>query len=112
MVQRHVSRLIREKVRDPRVEMVTVTDVEVNADATQAHVYFSVLGDEEARAEAQAGLESAAGFLRRELGQLIRLRNTPELIFHWDASIERGERIASLLDQLKADDHDGDPEPE
>lgn len=112
MVQRYVSRLITQKVRDPRVEMVTVTDVEVNADTTQAHIYYSVLGDEEARAEAQAGLESAAGFLRRELGQLIRLRNTPELIFHWDASIERGERIVSLLDQLKADDQSGAPESE
>jgi ribosome-binding factor A len=109
MLHGHLAKLLKTRVNDPRVALVTITGVEVNADTTQAQVYFSVLGDETDREEAMAGLRSAAGFLRRELGQRIRLRNTPELIFHWDASIERGERIASLLDRLK-DDSTAGPE--
>ncbi len=112
LVQTRLSELLGTRVNDPRVGMVTITGVEVNADTTQAHVYFSVLGDEDARTEALAGLRSAAGFLRRELGRRIRLRNTPQLIFHWDSSLERGERIAGLLDQLKKDDFAAESEPE
>jgi len=80
--------------------MVTITDVEVTPDAARADVYFSVLGGEEVRAEAQEGLDSAAGWLRWELGNRLRLRNTPELVFHYDPSLERGERIATILDEL------------
>ena len=111
MLHGHLSELLKTRVNDPRVSMVTITDVEVNADTTQAQVYFSVLGDESDREEAMAGLQSAAGFLRYELGQRVRLRNTPELIFRWDPSLERGERIASLLDRLK-DDSTAGPETE
>lgn len=111
MVQRHLSDLLRTRVNDPRLSMVTITGVKVNVDTTQAHVYVSALGDEAERGEVLAGLRSAAGFLRRELGQRIRLRNTPELVFHWDVSLEHGERIDSLLGQLK-DDLDRDPGPD
>ena len=111
MLRGHLTDLLQTRVNDPRVGLVTITDVEVNADTTQAQVYFSVLGDESDREEAMAGLQSAAGFLRRELGQRVRLRNTPELVFHWDPSLERGERIASLLDRLK-DDSTAGPETE
>ena len=107
MIRGHLSELLATRVNDPRVGLVTITDVEVNADTTQAQVYFSMLGDESDREEAMAGLQSAAGFLRYELGQRVRLRNTPELMFHWDASLERGERIASLLDRLKDDSSEG-----
>jgi len=111
LIQTHLSDLLRTRVNDPRVEMVTITDVDVTPDATRAHVYFSVLGGPDEQAEALAGLRSAAGFLRRELGRRVRLRNTPELIFHWDRSLERGERIAGLLDQIR-DDLAGEPEAE
>ncbi|HIE39596.1 MAG TPA: 30S ribosome-binding factor RbfA [Anaerolineales bacterium] len=100
LIQVHLTDLLRTRVNDPRVHMVTITGVDVTADTRKAHVYFSVLGGPEAQAEALAGLRSAAGFLRRELGQRIRLRNTPELVFHWDSSLERGERISSILDEL------------
>jgi ribosome-binding factor A len=100
LIQVHLTDLLRTRVNDPRVHMVTITGVDVTADTRKAHVYFSVLGGPEAQAEALAGLQSAAGFLRRELGRRIRLRNTPELVFHWDSSLERGERISSILDEL------------
>ena len=95
-----IGNLLQTQVNDARIQMVSLTDVEVDPKVTRAHVYFSVLGGPEERDEALAGLQSAAGYLRRELGQRIRLRNTPQLIFHWDPSMERGERISNLLDQL------------
>ena len=111
MIRNHLMDLIERKVNDPRVEMVTITDVAVTPDAAQADVHYSVLGGAEAQAEAQAGLESAAGWLRRELGRRLRLRNTPRLIFHYDPSLERGEHIVGLLDELGLGD-DGDGEKE
>ncbi|RLC67430.1 MAG: 30S ribosome-binding factor RbfA [Chloroflexi bacterium] len=106
MIQAHLMELLERKVNDPRIQMVTITDVEVTPDTRRADVYFSVLGDAEAQAEAQAGLASAASWLRRELGQRLRLRNTPELLFHHDPSLERGEHIASILDELEFSDEE------
>lgn len=100
LVQFQLTSLLERKIKDPRVQMVTITDVQVTGDASRADVYFSVLGDEEELAEAKAGLKSASGWLRRELGDRLNLRNTPELIFHYDPSLKRGERIANILDDL------------
>lgn len=114
MIRNHLMDLIERKVNDPRVQMVTITDVAVTSDASHADVHFSVLGGPEAQAEAQAGLQSAAGWLRRELGRRLRLRNTPQLVFHYDPSLEHGEHIASILDDLglgdNVDDVDDDEE--
>jgi ribosome-binding factor A len=88
--------------------LVTITDVEVTPDVKQAKVYFTVLGGKEAREEAQAGLRSAAGWLRRELGRRVRLRHVPELIFRYDRSLERGERISAILDELGFGDEESD----
>ncbi len=110
LIRTHLTDLLERKVNDPRLESagITITDVTVTPDAIRADVYFStfgsVLGGAEAQAEAQAGLESAAGWLRRELGRRLRLRNTPELVFHYDPSLERGEHIASILDELRLGD--------
>jgi ribosome-binding factor A len=109
LIHTHLTNLLKRKANDPRLQMVTVTNVSVTPDTVRADVYFSVLGDAEVRTEAQAGLESAAGWLRRELGHRLRLRNTPVLVFHYDPSLERGEHIAGLLDKLELseeDDHD------
>ena len=109
LIQTHLTELLQTQVNDPRLEMITVTGVDVTPDTRRADVYVTTLGDSEARAETMAGLQSAAGFLRRELAQRLRLRNTPELVFHWDESLERGERIDLLLDQIK-DDLPGEPD--
>jgi ribosome-binding factor A len=100
LIRGHLMDLLGRKVSDPRLEMITITDVVVTPDVVRANVHYSILGGAEAQAEAQAGLESAAGWLRRELGRRLRLRNTPELVFHYDPSLERGEHIASILDEL------------
>jgi ribosome-binding factor A len=108
LVHVHLSNLLERKSKDPRVAGVTITDVEVTPDAMRARVYFTVFGGEEARDEALDGLRSAAGWLRRELGQRLRLRNTPELVFRYDRSVERGERISAILDELGLGDEEID----
>ena len=101
MVRTHLTDLLGRKASDPRLQMVTITDVVVAPDAVRADVHYSILGDAEERARVQAGLESASGWLRRELGSRLRLRNTPELVFHYDPSLERGEHIVGILDELE-----------
>jgi len=106
LVRTHLVDLLERKANDPRLHMVTITDVIVTLDTRRADVHYSVLGGTEVQAETQAGLESAAGWLRRELGRRIRLRNTPALCFHYDPSLERGEHIASILDELRIGEAD------
>ena len=109
LVRSHLTSLLQRKASDPRLGMVTITDVVVTPDALRADVHFSVLGGPEAQAEAQAGLDSAAGWMRRQMGRGLRLRNTPRLVFHYDPSLERGEHIASILDELGlCDGEEGD----
>ena len=88
-VQRELSVLISREVKDPRISPLTsVTDVEVATDLKTAKVYISVLGDEEAKSNTLAGLKSAEPFLRSALARNVNLRNTPELFFKLDESIE------------------------
>ena len=108
MSQRRVERLaeeIREEVaaiiarglKDPRIGFVTVTRVALNPDLRTAHVNVGVLGDQAERDKTLKGLRQAAGFVRRELGQRVRMRHTPELVFHYDAGLDATDRIAQLL---------------
>ena len=80
--------------------MVSVTDVEVSGDLQHAKIFVSIYGTEEAKTQTMAGLKSATGYVRSELGSRIRLRRTPEVMFVEDRSIERGTRVLSLLNQL------------
>jgi ribosome-binding factor A len=93
--------MLIHQASDPRLELVTVTDVEVTPDLRLAHVYVSVLGEDEEVQQSLAGLRHAAGFLRRELGASVSLRYLPELHFRLDESLERGLRIEQLLDSLE-----------
>lgn len=108
LIHVRLSNLLERKVKDPRLDLVTITGVEVSPDVSHAYVYFTVPRGERTREEAQEGLRSAAGWLRHELGQQVRLRHTPELIFRYDRSVERGERISSILDELGLGDEDVD----
>ncbi len=98
-IQRELADLIRLEVRDPRVGMVTLTGVEVSRDQSHAKVFFTVLGAAEAAAEAREGLQRAAGFLRSGLAHRLSTRSVPELHFHHDESVERGARLAKLIDE-------------
>ena len=100
-VQRELSNIIRE-LKDPRVGIMTsVTAVEVTPDLKYCKAYISVLGDDKTKAETLAGLKSAAGFIRRELARTVNLRNTPEIKFIMDESIEYGMRMSKLIDDVR-----------
>lgn len=100
-VQRELSNIIRE-LKDPRVGIMTsVTAVEVTPDLKYCKAYISVFGDDETKAETLAGLKSAAGFIRRELARTVNLRNTPEIKFIMDESIEYGMRMSKLIDDVR-----------
>ncbi len=111
-IHRELAELIRDEIRDPRVGLVSISDVEVSRDLAHAKVYFTVL-DETTRSGTEKALEHAAGFLRRELGRRMIIRTVPQLHFHYDESIERGSRISAAIDAALADDaqhHAGDEE--
>lgn len=102
LIQQEISDMLLHGIKDDRVGagMVSVTDVEVSGDLQHAKIYVSIYGSDEARAETMAGLKSATGYVRRELGQRIRLRRTPEVVFIEDRALERGDRMLTLLNQL------------
>lgn len=110
LIKREVSQMLLNGIKDDRVGagMVSVTDVDVSGDLQHAKVYVSIYGTDEARSETMAGLKSATGYVRSELGQRIRLRRTPEVVFQEDRSIERGTRVLSLLNQLNHNRPDQD----
>lgn len=89
--------LIQRHVKDPRIGFVTITAVRVTPDLGKAHVYYTVLGDEDDHANTQAGLESAAPFLRSETGRRVRLKTLPELEFHLDDAPVQGQRVDTIL---------------
>lgn len=105
LIKREVSQMLIHDIKDDRVGsgMVSVTDVVVSGDLQHAKIFVSVYGSEEAKSETMAGLKSATGYVRSELGQRVRLRRTPEVIFQEDPSIERGTKVLSLLNQLNSD---------
>ena len=98
LIQKELGDLLEKKVSDPRLDFVTITAVEVSPNLRQAHIYVSTLGNQQ---EAMKGFDQAASFLRRELGSRLHLRYVPELIFHLDASLVRGERIDQLLEEIQ-----------
>lgn len=102
LIQQEVSQMLLHDIKDDRVGagMVSVTDVDVSGDLQHAKIYVSIYGTEEAKSETMAGLQSATGFVRRELGRRVRLRRTPEVVFIEDRGLERGDRMLTLLNQL------------
>ncbi len=112
-IQRELAQLIAYQVKDPRVGMVTITGVDVTREFDHAKVYITVMGADEAGIEETlTGLRKAAGFLRRELGKVIRIRTIPQLHFHYDDSIERGTRLSALIDEAVKSDKRLDDESE
>lgn len=103
-VLKELSRIISREIKDPRIApMTSVVSVEVAPDLKTAKAYISVLGDEEARANTLAGLKSAEGYIRRALASSVNLRNTPEIVFVMDQSIEYGVHMAHLIQEVNKD---------
>ena len=103
-VMKELSVLIRTELKDPRIDpMTSIVAVEVAPDLKTAKIYVSVLGDEQAQRDTVKGLKSAAPFLRGKLAHSLNLRNTPELFFTVDQSIEYGVRMSKLIDDAIAE---------
>ena len=99
-IQTILSQLLRKDVSDPRLHNITITEVKLDPELMFADIYVNALGDESREKEVMTGLKSASGFLRREVGKRLQIRNTPELHFHWDVTLERGESMNRLLSTL------------
>ncbi|GAK31248.1 ribosome-binding factor A [Weissella oryzae SG25] len=103
-IQREVNDILLKRIRDPRVEGVTVTGVEVTGDLQQAKIFYSVMSELASdNQKAKAGLEAATGLIRRELGSRIRIYKTPELSFVKDDSVAYGNKIDDLIRKLQQD---------
>lgn len=105
-VHRELSQIIRSDIKDPRIHpMTSVVSVEVTPDLKYCKAYISVLGSPEAAAATLEGLKSAEGYVRRELAQRVNLRNTPQIRFILDQSIEYGVNMSHLIDEVTKDLH-------
>lgn len=112
-VQKELSNLISREIKDPRINpMTSVVAVEVSPDLKTAKVYISVLGDEESKNATRQGLKSAASFMRGQLARKLNLRNTPELTFVIDNSIEYGVRMSKLINEVNSRRADSEDEAE
>jgi ribosome-binding factor A len=102
LIKREVSQMLLNGIKDDRVGagMVSITDVDLSGDLQHATIFVSIYGTEEAKEETMEGLKAAQGFVRRELGHRIRLRRSPEITFSEDRSLERGDKMVHLLDQI------------
>lgn len=110
-VQRELSNIIRGEIKDPRINPLTsVVAVEVAPDLKTCKAYISVLGDEESQAKTLAGLKSAEGFIRSKLAKTVNLRNTPEIRFVLDQSIEYGVKMSKMIDEVTKDIRDDNEE--
>lgn len=101
-IRRELADLIRTELKDPRVGMISLTDVEVTADYAHAKVFFSTLAGSEGLPEVLIGLQKASGFLRRELGKRISIHTTPQIHFVYDQSLERGADLSKLIAEASA----------
>lgn len=108
-IQRELADLLQFEVKDPRIGMITITQVEVSGDLAHAKVYYSApvadQAQQNAAAELQKGLEKSAGFLRGQLAKRMMLRTVPQLHFVYDSSIDRGMRLSKLIDEALAPDN-------
>jgi ribosome-binding factor A len=108
-MKREIADILMRKIKDPRIGFVTVTDVEVADDLRNAKVFVSVYGGDEEKKSSLQGLKSAAPFIRSELGKRMRMRFIPELLFRFDATVERGAHIMELLRSIEEQNDKKDP---
>ncbi len=99
-IKEEVSEIIQKKVNDPRIGFLTVTSVELSNNLRYAKIFFSVYGGQDEKVKALKGLKCASQFIRGEIGQRIKLRYTPEIVFKWDESLGKAAHIDNLLRQL------------
>jgi len=101
LIRKEISQILLEELKDPRIGFVTITKVALSDDLRIAKVYYSVFGEERDKEDSYQGLESAKGYIKRELGRRVRLKYMPEITFMFDDSLEYGEHIEGLLRDMK-----------
>ena len=99
-IRAELAELLARDVHDPGIGFLTITRVKVSPDLQQARVYYTTIGDDKARTETARALDRATPFLRRQIGQRLRLKRVPELAFFYDEAIEKGDRIERILLEL------------
>ena len=102
-IREDLSELLARQVHDPGIGFLTITRVEVTSDLQSARVYYTILGDSEARKQTSRALGRATPFLRRQLGSRLRLRRIPELQFFYDENVERLDRVERILRELESE---------
>lgn len=102
LIKREVSQMLLNGIKDDRVGsgMVSITDIDLSGDLQHATIFVSIYGTEEAKLETMEGLKASEAFVRKELGHRIRLRRSPEILFEEDRSLERGDKMVHLLNQI------------
>jgi ribosome-binding factor A len=105
-----VSALLIKGLKDPRIGFVTITGVKLTDDLHLATVFFTVIGSDEERKATAQGLNSARGFIRKEMGKSLHMRYLPDLVFRYDESVDYGSRIESILKEISAKEKDDDRE--
>jgi len=101
LIRREVGQMLLKEIKNPGIGFVTVTGVEMSQDVRYGKIYISIYGNEEEKKKTMAALESATGFIRREIGRRIKLRFCPELQFRYDSSIEYAAHIDEVLKKIK-----------
>ena len=99
-----ISSMLLRDIKDPRIGFVTVMDVEVSPDLGQATVYFTVYGSDQEKADTLSGLQSTAGFIRREMGRRLHLKRIPVLHFRYDKTTDKGEHMEDIFGRIKREE--------
>lgn len=105
LIQKELSAILHKEIKDPRLDMITITGVKLSADLKHARIYFSTAMGEKSRQDAMHGFKSALGYIKRTLASKVRLRYMPEIKFYYDDSFDYGSRIDKLLKSINS--HDG-----
>ncbi|MFP4021937.1 MAG: 30S ribosome-binding factor RbfA [Halanaerobium sp.] len=101
LLKEEISQIVLREMKDPRIGFVSVTDVEVSGDLRHAKVFISVYGTDKEKEETLEGLQQAQGFVRKLVGERVKIHHTPEIIFRYDDSIENGVHISEIIKDLK-----------
>ena len=101
LLKEEISQIVLREMKDPRIGFVSVTDVEVSGDLRHAKVFISVYGSDKEKEETLEGLQQAQGFVRKLVGERVKIHHTPEIIFRYDDSIENGVHISEIIKDLK-----------
>jgi ribosome-binding factor A len=111
LIMTHLSQLLMTEVRDPRLQGITIIEVDLDREIEHAQIWVTSLDGDESEEEVMTALEKASGFLRRELASRLRLRRMPQLHFKWDYSVKHAMHMEAVLDELDIDD-DGNDAPD